>query len=72
MVVGLESMSCMEKLRELEQFSLEKRRLQGDLIAAFNAWGAGGGSPTKSRARLFREASGRRMKDSHKVNQRRF
>jgi len=39
MIKGLEHLSYRERLREMSLFSLEKRRLQGDLVVAFQYLG---------------------------------
>ena len=53
MIRGLENLSYEDRLRELGLVSLEKRRLQGDLIAAFQYLKA---ASKKYGDRLFRRA----------------
>ena len=70
MIRGLEQLSYEKRLRELGLFSLEKRRLQGDLIAAFQY---SKGAYKKDGDRLFSRACCDRTRgDGFKVKEGRF
>ncbi|KAK4827216.1 hypothetical protein QYF61_015244 [Mycteria americana] len=70
MIRGMEHLSYEERLRELGLFSLEKRRLQGDLIVAFQCIKE---AYKKDRERLFTKAcSDRTRSNSFKLKESRF
>jgi len=67
---GLEHLSCEDRLRELGLFSLEKRRLRGDLIAAsqYLKWAC-----KKDGGKLFsRACCDRTRSDGVKIKEGRF
>ena len=67
MVQGMEHLSCEYRLRELGLSSLEKRRLRGDLIAAFQYLK---GSYRKEGERFFSRVCGNR--NGFKIKEGRF
>ncbi|KFQ04547.1 hypothetical protein N330_09858, partial [Leptosomus discolor] len=67
MIRGLKHFPCENRLRELGLFSLEKRRLQGDLIAAFQCLK---GAYRKSGEGLFtRECSDRKRGNGFRLKE---
>jgi len=64
MIRGMEHLFCEERLRQLGLFSLEKRRLWGDLIVVFQYLK---GAYQKDEDDLFRKAYCDRTRTSFKL-----
>jgi len=65
MIRGLEDLSYKQRLRELGLFSLEKRRLQGDIIVAFQYLKR----VYKQGERLFTRVDNDRTRGNHRITE---
>ena len=70
MIKGLEHLPCEERLSKVDLFSLEKRRLRGDLIHVYKYLRC---RRQRDKARLFSAMHGDRTRgNGHKLKHRKF
>ena len=72
LIRGMEHLSCEKRLRELGLFSLEKRRLQGDLTVAFQCLQGATGKVERDLGLFTRAQRDKTKRNGFKLTERRF